>query len=358
MSGDFHPPSSAHPRESGDDLAAAWFARRRAGDMTSAETVELETWLDADPEHRAALDALHRAWERAELARHDPEILAWRERALKRRTGWRHAFGGRAVAAALMVAVLGAGATWGVTGAGLLTGYWRFSAQEFHTDHGQRATFSLPDGSKVTLNTDSQLRTRAADGKRHVYLDRGQAFFRVAHDASHPFVVHAAGRTITAIGTAFDVRVEGRKLEVTLVEGKIRVEAPAPPAPATAAPKAKATAAPEPALSVQATEMTAGSQLVALDPRGWTVRPADTARETSWLAGRLMFENQTLETVADEFSRYSEQKIVFDDPALADERITGTFRSGDVGTFVRALEKYRIARVESETDDAVLLSKY
>ncbi|MGE5565861.1 MAG: FecR family protein [Parcubacteria group bacterium] len=338
-----------------DDLAAAWFARQRAGDMTPAETAELDAWLDADPEHRAALDALHRAWERAELARHDPEILAWRERALKRPSGWRRWVTGRAVAAALMVAVLGAGATWGVTSTGLLTGYWRFSAQEFHTDHGQRATFTLPDGSKVTLNTDSQLRTRAADGKRLVYLDRGQAFFKVAHDASHPFVVHAAGRTITAIGTAFDVRVEGRKLEVTLVEGKIRVEAPTL---APTAPKTKPAEAPEPSLSVQATEMTAGSQLVALDPRGWTVRPADTARETSWLAGRLMFENQTLATVADEFSRYSEQKIVFDDPALADERITGTFRSGDVGTFVRALEKYRIARVESETDDAVRLTTY
>jgi len=336
-----------------DDLAAAWFARQRAGDMTPAEAVELEGWLDADPEHRAALDALHRAWERAELARHDPEILAWRERALRKR-GWREAFGGRAVAAALMVAVLGAGATWGVTSTGLLTGYWRFSAQEFHTDHGQRATFTLPDGSKVTLNTDSQLRTRAADGKRQVYLDKGQAFFRVAHDASHPFVVHAAGRTVTAIGTAFDVRVEGRKLEVTLVEGKIRVEAPVPPTPA---PKGKAPAD-TPAPAIQATEMTAGSQLVAADPRGWTVRPADTARETSWLAGRLMFENQTLAAVADEFSRYSDQKIVFDDPSLADERITGTFRSGDVGTFVRALEKYRIARVEGETDDAVRLAKY
>jgi len=341
-----------------DDHAAAWFARQRAGDITPAEAAELDAWLDADPEHRAALDALQRAWERAELARHDPEILAWRERALKRRAGWREAFAGRAIAVALVVAVLGAGATWGVTDAGLLTGYWRFSAQEFHTDHGQRATFTLPDGSKVTLNTDSQLRTRAADGKRHVYLDHGQAFFKVAHDASHPFVVHAAGRTITAIGTAFDVRVEGQKLEVTLVEGKVRVEAPVPTPPTAAVPKANASDAQPVVPAVQATEMTAGSQLVALEPRGWTVRPADTARETSWLAGRMMFENQTLATVAGEFARYSEQKIVFDDPALANERITGTFRSGDVGTFVRALEKYRIARVEGETDDAVRLGKY
>jgi len=335
-----------------DDIAAAWFARQRAGEMTAQEAADLEAWLDADPEHRAALDALSRAWERAELARHDPEILAWRERALKRPGGWRRMLQGRAVAAALAVAVIGAGATWGVTSTGLLTGYWRFSAQEFHTDHGQRATFTLPDGSKVTLNTDSQLRTRAADGKRLVYLDRGQAFFRVAHDASHPFVVHASGRTITAIGTAFDVRVDPRRFEVTLIEGKVRVEAPVPAAPA-----APGKAAP-PAPAVQATEMTAGSQLVAADPRGWTVRPTDTARETSWLAGRLMFENETLATVAGEFARYSDQKIVFADPALANQRITGTFRSGDVGTFVRALEKYRMARVETQDDDAVRLGAY
>jgi transmembrane sensor len=335
-----------------DDLAAAWFARQRAGDMTPAEAAELEAWLEADPEHRAALDALHRAWERAELARHDPEILTWRERALKRPSGWRRILTARAVAAVLAVAVLGAGSAWMVANTGLLTGYWRFSAQEFHTDHGQRATFTLPDGSKVTLNTDSQLRTRAADGKRLVYLDKGQAFFRVAKDASHPFVVHAGGRTITALGTAFDVRVDGSRFEVTLVEGKIRVEAPLPPAPA------KSPTAAEPAPVVQATEMAAGSQLVAVDPRGWTVRPADTTRETSWLAGRLMFENETLATVAAEFDRYSEQKITFADPALADVRITGTFRSADVGTFVRALEKYRLARVETESDDAVRLAAY
>lgn len=344
---------SAEDLMSVDDVAAAWFARQRAGEVTPAEQADLDAWLEADPEHRAALDALHRAWDRAELARHDPEILAWRERALKRPSGWRRMLAPRAIAAALAIAVLGAGSTWAVGKAGLLTGYWRFSGQEFHTDHGQRATFTLPDGSKVTLNTDSRLRTRAADGKRMVYLDRGQAFFRVAKDSAHPFVVHAGGRTITAIGTAFDVRVDRQRFEVTLVEGKIRVEAPLPPS----APARASAAEPAPAV-VQATEMAAGSQLVAVDPRGWTVRPTDTAKETSWLAGRLMFENETLATVAAEFDRYSEQKITFADSALAEVRITGTFRSGDVGTFVRALEKYRMARVETETDDAVRLTAY
>ena len=135
---------SLEPVISVDDIAAAWFARQRAGDLALDQAAELEAWLEADPEHRAALDALHRAWERAELARHDPEILAWRERALKRPNSWRRFLTPRAVAAALAVAVLGVGSAWMVGSAGLLTGYWRFSGQEFRTDHGQRATFTLP----------------------------------------------------------------------------------------------------------------------------------------------------------------------------------------------------------------------
>ena len=338
-----------------DDVAAAWFARQRAGDMTAAEAGALEAWLAADPAHRAALDALDRAWQRAELARHDPEILAWRERA-RLRPAWPRRLALRAVAASLAVAVLGGGSLWGLGAAGLLPGHGRFSNQEFQTDLGQRATFTLPDGSKVTLNTDTRLRTRAVQGRRLVYLDRGQAFFRVAKDPSRPFVVQAAGRTITAIGTAFDVRVDRRQFEVTLVEGKVRVEAPAPPpAPATEGAKA----APKPAVVVlQATEMAAGSQLLAADDRGWSVRQADTAKETSWLAGRLMFENEPLGAVAEEFGRYSDQKIVFADPSLAGMPISGTFRSGDVETFVRALEKYQLARVESRTESAVRLTAY
>ncbi|HYG28424.1 MAG TPA: FecR/PupR family sigma factor regulator, partial [Caulobacteraceae bacterium] len=95
-------------REAVDDAAAGWFARQRAGDMTAAEMKALEDWLAADPLHRAALDALYRAWDRAELARHDPEILTWRERA-KRRRGWSARLAARAAAACLAVALIGGG---------------------------------------------------------------------------------------------------------------------------------------------------------------------------------------------------------------------------------------------------------
>lgn len=331
---------SADPMPDIDDLAAGWFARQRAGDMMAAEAEALDAWLDTDPAHRAALDALSRAWMRAEAARDDPEILAWRERA-RRRVYWPHA---RAAAAVLLAAVLLGGAGWQLGRAGLLPWSGRFYDQEFQTDLGQRATFTLRDGSKVTLNTGTRLRTVAAQGRRLVYLDRGQAYFRVAKDASRPFVVKAGGRTITAIGTAFDVRVEPKRFEVTLVEGRVRVETP--------------SARPAKAAAPQTTELTPGAQLVASTAADWSVQQTNTARETSWLAGRLMFENEPLGAVAEEFGRYSERRIVFADPELARTPVTGTFRSGDLSGFVRALEQYQLARVVEETDDTVRLAAW
>jgi len=331
--------------------AVAWFTRRQGG-LTEAEMRELDAWLEVDPAHAEAYQGVMRAWARMELPREAPELLAMRAKALKvgpeRRIVWRMAAG---IAAA---AVLGAGA-W-QTG---LVGYREFPNQTFRTDVGQRSTVTLPDGSVVTLNTDTVLRTRADGERRLLYLDKGQAFFKVAHDKRHPFVVSAAGRTVTAVGTAFDVRVDHGRFAVTLVEGKVRVETPSPlPAPAAAKPAA-ASSAPAPVVAaapVQDVELVAGNQFTALDDSRWTVSRTDTAKETTWLTGWLKFQDEPLGQVVEEFNRYSDRRIVIQDPKLASRPITGRFKAGDVDAFVSALAEYNIARLESDRDVVRLTS--
>jgi len=314
--------------------AVAWFTRTR-GAMTEAQTRELDSWLAADEAHAEAFEAVARAWARMELPREAPELLELRARALntapaRRVVIWRMAAG---IAAA---AVLGAG-TFAVQSG--LVGYREFPNQTFRTEVGQRSTVTLPDGSVVTLNTDTVLRTRADGERRLLYLDKGQAYFKVAHDRTHPFVVSAAGRTVTALGTAFDVRVEQGRFAVTLVEGKVKVETPSP----------RPAASPEKAPPVQDVELVAGNQFTALDDTRWSVSRADTARETTWLTGWLTFQNQPLGEVVAEFSRYSDRKIILA-PELADRPITGRFKAGDVDAFVRALAEYDVARLESDRE--------
>ena len=317
--------------ESIDDIAVHWFTRQAAGDMTAAETAEFEAWLDADPAHRAAFDAVGFTWQGIEPLRSDPRILAL-QRGRPRR--WLP----QAVAAALAVAVIGAG--------GFGWQYWSnptLTTQQFRTDIGEKATVTLADGSVVTLSTDTLVRTVKDGDKRLVYLDRGQAYFKVAKDRLHPFEVHAAGRTVTAVGTAFEVRVDSG-FKVTLVEGKVRVDAPL----------ARARAAPLPRAQVQETVMVAGTQLTALGD-SWNVQPADVARATAWTRGQLVFVDEPLANVAAEMNRFSDRKI-YVDPVAGEKKISGTFKPGDVATFVAALRDYGLINIASASAGEVRLS--
>jgi transmembrane sensor len=324
-------------------IASAWLARQLAAPLNEQDGRAFNAWLAEDVEHAIAFGAAERAWAVAAALRDDPRIQARRAALSRGASKWR--LPGGAMAAGLAILVLAGGA---VT-VERFVGPKPLASQAFRTDVGQRSIVTLADGSVVTLNTDTVLRTRS-DGKRRLaYLDKGQAFFKVAHDRRHPFVVTAAGRTVTALGTAFDVRVQGRELTVVLVEGKVRVEGPPPAPPASARHSSPAPAAP-PAGDMQATEMLAGSELVAPDNSEWRLVRADTVRATSWTRGQIIFDDEPLGAVVAELNRYSDQKMVIDDVALAARPISGAFKPGDVQGFARSLRSYRYAYVVSQDE--------
>ncbi|WP_204276623.1 FecR family protein, partial [Klebsiella aerogenes] len=60
--------------------------------------------------------------------------------------------------------------------------------------------------------------------RRQLQLQRGQAWFKVAADAGRPFQVHTPQGTVTALGTAFDLAVQGENSVVTVTEHSVRVE--------------------------------------------------------------------------------------------------------------------------------------
>ncbi|MBZ2448550.1 FecR domain-containing protein [Xanthomonas perforans] len=80
------------------------------------------------------------------------------------------------------------------------------------------------DGSRLELNTHTQLRAQVDPSLRHVWLDKGEAFFDVKPDPAHPFVIHAGEHRVVVLGTKFSVRQERERLEVAVLEGKVRVE--------------------------------------------------------------------------------------------------------------------------------------
>jgi len=310
--------------------AMAWHVRQEAADLSPADEMALAAWLDHSPEHRAVYAEVDEFWAAAgDLAGH-PLYAQTREQAAAAVARTR--LTRRALAASFAAALLGVGGTAFY----VQTAPQPLATQAFQTAVGQRATVTLPDGSQVTLNTDTVVRTTADEDRRLVYLDKGQAFFKVARDSRHPFVVTAAGRTVTALGTAFDVRVDQGELKVVLVEGKVRVESAAP---ARSAKSAASVTDPPP----MATDMSAGSQLVAVDDTDWRLTATNTDRETSWLKGQLVFDDEALGDIVAEMNRYSNRKITLADGGLAAHRLSGNFTPGDVHGFARMLRAGGVA---------------
>ena len=325
-----------------EEIAAGWVARQRSGAMSEQEARDLEVWLDRDGAHRDAFEHVEGVWRASAGLRTDPQIMVLRDAAMSahplRRPRW---LAGGAAAAAMMLAILGG---WGLLSpetspARAVIGAPR--EQVFSTGVGQTASVTLGDGSIVTLDTNTRVRAHETVDRRLIRLDRGQAFFTVAHDRSRPFVVAAGGKTITALGTAFNVRLDGGRVEVILTEGRVKVAGSKPP-----------LLAPLP-MTVPVADMTPGSRLVAADD--WRIVKVDVKEATSWRQGQLVFVRRPLGDVAREINRYSEKKIVIRDEDLARSPITGGFAVGDVDAFVEAVEGYGLAFVASNTDEAVVL---
>lgn len=330
------------------DAAVAWFLRRSVAPLTSEEAAAFEAWLEESSSNREAYATVEDFWAGAAQLETLPKFADKRQRILRAmdraRTTRRAAMMGAIAAVAIGIASVG------VVG---LSGPKPLATQSFKTAMGQQATVTLPDGSVVTLNTDTVVRTKADDDRRLVYLDRGQAFFRVAKDPRHPFVVSAGGRTVTALGTAFDVRLDGGALKVVLVEGKVRVEAPAP-APSPDLAHGSGSATPEVSPSVtRSTEMEAGSQLVALGDADWRLTRTDVERETSWTSGKIVFDDEALGDVVAELNRYSSRKIMIADPHLTGERISGVYKPGDIEGFAKALKHTGLAELREGSDGEV-----
>lgn len=321
-----------------EEAAAEWFALKRSGEMTAQQLLEFQRWLEASPDHQAAWDEAEQSWLMAGLLRQDPELLLLRAQARKSYPPFRRSLIGAGLAAAAALAVfvgLGVAPRSPVHEATIA----RISQQQtFRTGVGQRTTMTLSDGSVVTLDTDSVLRTNDAGRERRMYLDKGRAFFKVAHDPSRPFVVTAAGRTVTALGTEFDVSVDDGRFEVTLVQGKVRVEQPRlfmPPA--------------------HTAELKAGYRIEARNDRDWVVQPTNVVQETGWVRGRLTFVDKPLSEVAAEMNRYSDKKIVLKDADVGRQPVVAVLKPGDLDSFKKMVRNYHLGEV-TETEDAIEVS--
>ncbi len=309
--------------------AAAWLARLQAPDG-ERDRARFEAWRNADPAHAAAFAWVERHWQ-------DSTILArssLRYGAQLTRPWWhvggctpgRLAFGS---AAAMALVVTG----WSVSHAPRVAVPERVASAV-----GQLRTIRLPDGSRVTLDTDSTLAIHYAPEARQLVLEQGRARFIVAHDPRRPFTVTAGAMTVVAHGTIFDVDMRPSGAGVTLIQGIVEVTA-------------RSAKSPE-----QRIRLTAGKQVTATaDMTRLSAPRTIPAGTTAWTSGMLGFDAAPLDRVVAEANSYTATRLVLADPSLAQLRVTGAFPADKPADLAASLARMFGLRVETRADGAILL---
>lgn len=227
-------------------LSDELLARYLASTATLPEIERVEAWLDQSPDHIQELKAYRKLWERSRAAGQRPAAVdtdaAWRTMQYRMQasksqvppfvsiqpktpvseTKVKHLPVRRTPMVSYWAAAIAALA--------LVAFGWVYVSQSpespFVSVSTQANTYekTLPDGTKVVLNYNSTLSYQAGlPGSVRAVTLNGEAFFDVAPDPTHPFVIDANGTEIKVLGTSFNVKAYDEVVRVEVKTGKVEV---------------------------------------------------------------------------------------------------------------------------------------
>lgn len=217
--------------------------------------------------------------------------------------------------------------------------WWSFTTDHYTTT-GQTLQRTLPDGSIITLNTDSAIKLHFSDDQRLVELISGEIYVDVYPDKTRPLVVQAGPMRVTALGTEFNVQKNnGIAPTVTVTEHKVKVEN----------------------IEKDTAELLLHEgQLVKLEAkynRFSNVQNIDIQRAQGWLQGKLIFENELFGNVVNELRRYTKKQIIIRNSNIEQMRVTGVLQLNEPVVALRQLTQQLNLSFNTATPYVILIDK-
>ncbi len=314
-----------------------------SGDLPHEEMKKVDEWRKESPENESVYQESCRAWEAIPLLNEMEKFNSFEAlKKINRRiqpgsiSGWWSVV--QRVAAVLLLPLL------------VYSGYQTFhnkSQQEnvimqtVSSRQGMVAEFFLPDGTKVWLNSGSQLQFPVSflSDKREVQL-KGEAFFEVAKNEKQPFIVSARDLKVEVLGTSFNIisYEEEAQSEVILFEGKVKLSA-------ETGNTIKELGTMHPGQRAVYTE----------ESQSVNKQEVDLHKYIAWRDGNLVFQDDSMDDVVKRLSRWFNVEIIIDDPEINEYIYKATFRNENLKQVLNLLKlsapiDYKIIEREASPD--------
>ncbi|MCL4483009.1 MAG: DUF4974 domain-containing protein [Bacteroidetes bacterium] len=279
------------------------------GETSECEVKELFNWIDAAPENRKEFIDYKKVWAltaRGNESEDQTWMLLFAPR-FKRQKLFKLCFQ-MARYAAIFLLVFGSGLALQYLG-------WGFNKEKLVYQKstsiaaplGQMTNVELPDGTKVMLNSGSSITYNGnfSLGERLVSLN-GEAYFDVAKDREHPFVVQTSRLNFEVHGTSFNIEAyaEDNMVNTTLIEGSLGVTDKSHHELLLLVPGENA-------------------HFDALTSKISTTN-VNTEIYTSWKDGLITFRNEKLKDIARKIERWYNVKIIINNQKLGEQAYFGT----------------------------------
>ncbi len=305
--------------------AAGWLERRQRPEWSAEDQAALDAWLAAAPTNMVSYLRVEAAWNRANRLGALRQPMRAETASMPRRPFTRFL--------TIAAAVIGAVAVVG----GVAATYMLMPQEKVYaTQVGGHEILALKDGSQIELNTSTIVRVSQNKTERKVWLEKGEAYFRIKHDAAHPFTVMVAGHRVTDLGTTFLVRRDRNSVKVALIEGLAQFD--------------NGTANGEHATLKPGDVVVASTSKISMKKANST----DLTTGLGWRHGLLIFRYTTLADAAAEFNRYNDRKLVITDPAVGRLKIVGTFATNNVAAFADVAEDVLHLKVTPSENQIVI----
>lgn len=209
--------------------------------------------------------------------------------------------------------------------------------EEVEVPTGEKMTLMLADGTKIVANSRTIVRypKHFKGDYREVYV-KGEAYFDVAHDAEHPFLVHSDNFRVKVLGTKFNVNnYDASDSKVVLVQGAVELKT----------------------TNNDRVRMKP-SELVNLQEGSFAEkRVVNTEEYTCWMQGMINLDGESVESVSQRLSHYYGVTILFDDEMSADRFYGKLVLSDHVSETLKAIETMTQTRIEIHGDTIYLVKE-